>query len=115
MAGSLPGIWRRKAGTDRSTVVVTRCNQEQRVPGLREYRKASAPDCRGKGAAGGAEATPLSHPRPSYTFTMSATIICNPDAPLGWGLMISEVWSLPSVSVARTATWYLLALRGRQW
>ncbi len=43
-----PGIRRRKAGTDHRTVVAG--------PRRREYRKASAPDCRGRDAAEGAGA-----------------------------------------------------------
>ena|SRR5437867_1190305 len=45
---SPPGIRRRKAGTDQGTAIAR--------SRLREFQKASAPDCRGRGAARGAEA-----------------------------------------------------------
>ena len=47
-AGTPPGVRRRKAGTDQGTAIA------RSRP--REFQKGSAPDCCGRGAAGGAEA-----------------------------------------------------------
>src|SRR2546429_2990384 len=48
-AGTPPGIRRRKAGTDQGTAITRSW--------LREFRKGSASERRGRGAARGAEAT----------------------------------------------------------